>query len=102
MEKRTQKQRILDLMAPRQWVHFRDLNDICFRYGARLYDLRKEGYEFEERRDDKGIWWYRLSATPPVSSVSPQPTPGGMNETAFSPESSNQQLTFGDIYNDTL
>lgn len=41
------------------WVGFRRLNAICFRYGARIYDLRQAGHEIEKSRVH-GIWYYRL------------------------------------------
>ncbi|BCW78299.1 helix-turn-helix domain-containing protein [Arthrobacter sp. NicSoilC5] len=42
----TQKERILDLLEERgqQGVLNIELNEICFRYGGRLHELRQEGY----------------------------------------------------------
>lgn len=41
------------------WVSFRRLNNICFRYGARIHELRRAGHEIEKSRVH-GIWYYRL------------------------------------------
>lgn len=46
-------------MAHGDWVHFRALNKICFRYGARIYDLRQKGHEIE-KQSQRGVWYYRL------------------------------------------
>ncbi len=46
-------------MARGDWVHFRALNNICFRYGARIYDLRQKGHEIE-KQSKQGVWYYRL------------------------------------------
>ncbi|MFA5376541.1 MAG: hypothetical protein WC455_12415 [Dehalococcoidia bacterium] len=72
----TQKQRIFDRLMPADrkmpghWVSMRDLNAICFRYGARLYDLRRDGYEFEEYRNHDGEWFYRVTSFPPCNGES--------------------------------
>lgn len=55
----THKQRIMLLLASGRWVHQRELNAICFRYGARLYDLRKSGFDHEWEKRTDGVW-YRI------------------------------------------
>ncbi len=42
----TQCEKILQLLEERggQGVSNIELNEICFRYGGRLFDLRREGY----------------------------------------------------------
>jgi predicted alpha/beta hydrolase family esterase len=41
------------------WVSFRRLNNICFRYGARIYELREAGHEIDKKRMHN-VWYYRL------------------------------------------
>lgn len=48
--KESQKTRILRLLGQRGWIHIERLNDICYRYGARLYELRKAGIGIVTRR----------------------------------------------------
>jgi len=64
--KETQTARILKLLRQKNsngdymWVSFRSLNNICFRYGARLWELKhQDGYEIE-KRSRRGVWEYRL------------------------------------------
>ena len=59
----TQKQRILHLLADSRRVSNAALNRICFRYGARIMELRRAGFEIVSERDkvkDGGLWWFRL------------------------------------------
>lgn len=42
--KTSQTSRILQLLKQKKVVSNRDLNRICFRYGARLHELRNDGY----------------------------------------------------------
>jgi hypothetical protein len=44
------------------------LNDICFRYGARLYDLRKEGWKIKTENEGDGIFRFRITAKPTAES----------------------------------
>ena len=57
------KQSILNLLQDGQKHNFRELNNICFRYGGRIFDLRKEGYLIGEERVE-GVWWYWLEREP--------------------------------------
>lgn len=58
--KRTMKQKIYDLLRDGNWHSFRELNKICFRYGARLWDLKQDGID-HEIKTIKNIKYYRLS-----------------------------------------
>jgi hypothetical protein len=63
--KPTQKERILALLSDGQWHDTIELHAICWRYGARLWDLRRDGYAFEKRRTaDPRIEEWRLIASP--------------------------------------
>ena len=42
-----------------RWIHCRTLNNICFRYGARIFDLRQQGHDIEKQKQ-RGVWYYRL------------------------------------------
>jgi len=59
MKKMTQKEQILAILG-RGWTHFDRLNSICFRYSARIYDLRRDGHNIEKKQV-KGVWYYRLA-----------------------------------------
>jgi len=64
-KKPTQRDRILARLSDRQWHDTAELNAICFRYGARLFELRNEGYLFDEERIGAGpLWRWRLVLTP--------------------------------------
>ena len=57
----TQKERILELMSDHEWHDARELNRICFRYGARLWELiNDEGYPIEKSHKKGTLWQWRL------------------------------------------
>lgn len=58
--KRTQKDKIKALLSDGNFHHMRELNNVCYRYSARLHDLTKEGYEFEKRQLRQGEFEYRM------------------------------------------
>lgn len=58
--KNNQTARILRLLKDRRFVTNIDLNKICFRYGARLHDLRKEGYQIQREYERPGVHRYWL------------------------------------------
>lgn len=53
------------------------LNGICFRYGARLWEMKKLGFEIEKVCTDAtcGAFSYILVSEPSEESGSPQPEP---------------------------
>jgi len=57
----SQKDRILKLLLKGKPVHMRVLNNVAFRYGARLADLRKQGYKIDTIQNGNGNFSYRLS-----------------------------------------
>ena len=66
---RGQKRELLELLIlgwmfnEEGWVHFRRLNNVCFRYGARIFELRRlYGENFiEEKRTEGNVWHYRIN-----------------------------------------
>lgn len=58
----SQRDKILRLLTQRRGklVNMRRLNDICFRYGARISDLRKQGYKIDTIQLGVGNFAYRL------------------------------------------
>jgi hypothetical protein len=65
--KTTHKQRILALLKDRRYHSSREMmNAGGFRYGARLLDLRKDGYTFAVKPDEKkpNSFLYRLISRP--------------------------------------
>lgn len=61
--KPTQAERILATLEQGSATSI-DLNKICYRYSARLYDLRKQGYVIKDRRLKQGVWEYSLVKEP--------------------------------------
>ena len=60
----TQKDRIVELLRDMGWHTNAELNRICFRYGARLWELKHEdGYIIEKRNVPKkpGLVEYRYA-----------------------------------------
>jgi hypothetical protein len=48
----SQKRKIIDLLLDRYpgYATNFELNDICFRYGGRICDLRKDGWDIENKQ----------------------------------------------------
>ena len=72
----TNRDRVLAaLMAhPNQWVSGRDLVDAGggWRYGARVYELRKQGHVIEERPEpdsESRVGQYRIVVEPEQTSL---------------------------------
>ena len=60
-----QKQKILKLLSDGREHSNVELNDICFRYGARIFEIRKEGIVIDITRSaEHGVKYYQLK-TPP-------------------------------------
>jgi len=62
--KLTQKQRLLAVLSDGRQHHMRELNDICFRYGGRILELRRQGHDIETIQLGAGEFAYRLRVTP--------------------------------------
>ena len=60
----TKRDKILGLFLRKNWVPNYKLNRIAFRYGAIIFDLRKEGYEFSLNYKGKGLVFYKLTKDP--------------------------------------
>lgn len=56
--------KILKALKRKKKVLNRELNGICFRYGARIADLRARGYIIETTREGLGLYSYRLIREP--------------------------------------
>jgi hypothetical protein len=44
-----QTRAILDLLLSKEWVSGKEMEDIAFRYGARLNELKPLGYSWDKR-----------------------------------------------------
>jgi Helix-turn-helix domain len=64
-----QRERILSLLRSRgaAGVSNSELNAICFRYGARIFELRKAGHQIETVRE--GETEFRFVLTEPEASA---------------------------------
>lgn len=60
----TQIERILKKLRSKKSVKNYELNKICFRYSARIKDLRDKGYEIETVREGLGIFSFSLIKEP--------------------------------------
>lgn len=71
-KKRTQRERVLDVLLDLQWHPYMDLNAVGgVRYSARLLELKRLGYEIEDRTvKDGGGKDYRLKS--PLPRKTPQ------------------------------
>ena len=56
----TQKEKILDLLSTHDQVDMRDLNAIAYRYGGRIDELRRDGYNIETVKIEGSHFAYRL------------------------------------------
>jgi hypothetical protein len=56
----SKRERILKALLPGHKVHMRTLNNICYRYSARLYDIRKQGYKIDTIQNGRGEFYYQL------------------------------------------
>lgn len=57
---KTQKERLLVLLRL-GWVSNVRLNRICFRYGARIFELREAGYNIVKKHQGQhGLVYYKL------------------------------------------
>jgi hypothetical protein len=60
-QKPPQKDRILSLLKKRKrGVLNTELNEICFRYSSRLFELRAAGFPILTERVDQGVYRYVL------------------------------------------
>jgi hypothetical protein len=57
----SQKEKIKKLLLKGKPVHMRTLNNIAYRYGGRLFELRKEGFKIDVIQIKKGEFVYRLT-----------------------------------------
>ena len=56
MQKDTQTSKILKLFKLKGSATNHELNRICFRYGARIHDLRKEGHIIKSNHIKDSLW----------------------------------------------
>lgn len=62
--KETQTAKILKLLKEKGSATNVELNKICFRYGARIHDLRHdEGYDIISVHEKGGVWRFYLKET---------------------------------------
>ena len=57
-----QRQKIIDLLIERRELGVRntELNAICFRYGARIFELRKLGHDIKTVKESDGLYRFVL------------------------------------------
>ena len=56
----TKREQILQLLMDGKWHSNAELSKITPRYGARLKELRDEGWIIEKEYVGEGLWLYRL------------------------------------------
>lgn len=57
-DKETQTKKILGLLKTKKTVTNYELNQICFRYAARIHDLRSEGYRIVSNHVGGSLWTF--------------------------------------------
>lgn len=77
-----QQRAIYDTLAAARggWVSSLVLNRIAFRYGARLWELKNRGVEWEKKPGAHGEYFYRI----------PQRIPVGMQMRLFTQQEATQ------------
>ncbi len=89
----THKERILDLLSDGHWHDTIELHAICWRYGARLWDLRQAGYLLEKRQTaDPHIEEWRLVGAPTEATTRTAATPPPPAPAAISSEPQQRRL----------
>ncbi len=62
---RANKVRLLELMLDGKWHHMRDMERAGgMRYGGRLFELHKDGWQYEKRTVGPNEWEYKLVVEP--------------------------------------
>jgi len=56
--RQSNRDRVLAYLQEHHTVTNVDLNAICFRYGARILELRAEGYDIQTGEKRGGVVWY--------------------------------------------
>ncbi len=59
--KTNQTAKVLRLLKTRRFVTNIELNRLCFRYGARIHELRREGWNIQRQYERPGIYRYWLA-----------------------------------------
>jgi hypothetical protein len=65
----SQKEKILNLFYDKEWTNAEELHEICWRYGARIFDLKKQGFKFEKRKGVNGLEEWKLIDEPQLSTT---------------------------------
>jgi predicted AAA+ superfamily ATPase len=57
-----QREKILEILQERghEGVRNTELNNVCFRYGARIYELRKMGHKIKTVNEARGLFRFVL------------------------------------------
>jgi hypothetical protein len=82
-KQRSQRDRILALLrvSGLAGVTNRELNKVGYRYGARLWELKKEGYDIRTESLGDGLYKFTLLNGP----FPPKPQPAGESSTGTQP-----------------
>lgn len=57
--------KVLRLLKEKRAVRNTELNKICFRYGARIHELRHEGHIIVSVSEGSGLWTYHYMGLKP-------------------------------------
>lgn len=55
------EQRLIALMSRKRGAYNWELNQVMFRYGAIIFNLRNEGYKIETTPRKRGLFHYRIT-----------------------------------------
>ena len=62
--KTNQTAKIIRLLRSGRYVTNADLNAICFRYSARIHELRNEGWDIQKHYVKPGLYRYWVNEEP--------------------------------------
>jgi len=66
----TQKDKILKLLRTNKWIKVQSMHKIAWRYGSILFNLRKEGFVLQKRRQkNSNLEEWKLITKAPKKSI---------------------------------
>lgn len=78
--KQSQTARILDLLKTKGYATNTELNRICFRYSARLHELRKENHIVVTHRLSDSLFHYVYKGQRKLGSLETETGPQGQKQ----------------------
>jgi hypothetical protein len=83
MQRLNQRERLLELLRSHNgaWVPLPEILDLHIaQYAARIFELRRAGYQIENRQEGEHSWFRLLGFTAPVSAPASKPMQSAQGE----------------------